>query len=425
VKPRIKVRLKRIPKKRKQGIELVLSARFKTIDQLTGDISYQQLKILLCERILSSNWDFDMSRPIAVFSEKDRFKLHNFIEKHILKLKQAYSLVEENPLFEIITPKDVRQQYLKLTGQDRSVQVQARITHFIDAYISKSRIEKQSTKSQYQLLAQRFRQFELDSKQACYWQNYDFSVHESFIHWLQTEFALSQNTLWNYEKLIFKFRSLARTQGLLLDINPWRKVSRYRQTNKMYLTWEMLRKIMKYSPPNSSLKNTKNVFLILVFTGIRISDLHSFMFNYHDDHPFGWSRFRLAKHPSPEVVIPVLEPVRKIMENERPYDISTSQFHSKLKLLMTLVFDIDTAKQISAHTARRTFITLLLPHVQEGVLRKITGHAITGTSKVFWGYDRLSLKDNAVVFMRQVKSIPIHESCSIRLSRFSEEIRLN
>ena len=423
--PKIRLSLKKVPGKKKRAIQLSLNAGFKTVDTFTGNTKYSTLKLLLPGRILPSNWDLDSERPTSEFSTKDKFRLHNEIDRHVKLVLKAFKQVEESPLIEVVTPSAVRSEYDVLTGKHRRVRVRSRITWFIEKYIHTSRTEKDSTKSQYQLLSNRIAQFEVATRQALFWQDYSFEIHEQFMAWLQDTFELSSNTLWNYEKLVLKFRALARTQGLLQDANDWRRVTRYKQTEKMYLDWEMIRKIMDFEPTSPNLKNTKSIFIILLFTGIRVSDLHRFVVNYQDDHPFGWSNFRLSKAPNPEVVIPGMEPVRHVMMHSPPYDTSTTTLHSRIKHLMSKVFDAQTAKKISAHTARRSFITNLLPHVQEGVLRKITGHALPSSSKVFFGYDRLSLKENAIVFMRQIKSVPKNETCGIVLARFTEEIKLN
>lgn len=150
---RVRVRLKRIPGKKKRGIELVMSAGFKVIDQLTDEVSYQQLKVLLSERILPGNWNTESQRPSPEFSEKDKFKVHLSIDRHVELLLKAHRRVEESELIEQVTVEEVRKEYLKLTGQTRRVKVQARITHFIDSYVEKSRLEKSSTKYQYSLLS--------------------------------------------------------------------------------------------------------------------------------------------------------------------------------------------------------------------------------------------------------------------------------
>ncbi len=422
---RIRVSLIKVPGKKKRAIQLALNAGFRSQDSITGEVKYQTLKIQLKHRILPQFWNVELGRPAAEYSARDRFKLHRYLDEQVNFLTQAHEQVMDNPLIELVTTRDVKQCYLQMTGQLRKVQVQSRIPHFVNDYVAKSKSEKYSTQVQFTLLATRMRMFESESKQACYWQNYTLELHEEFLAWLQTRFDLSVNTIWNWEKLIFKFRSIARERGLLNDANEWRRTTRYQQTDKMYLDWEMVRKLMDFEAKTPQMRNTKSVFLLLLFTGIRVGDLHKFVMNYHDDVPFGWSRFRLSKSPCPEVVIPCAEPVRQIMLNDRPHDVSISTLHRRIKLLLTKVFDKETAARISAHTARRSFITNLLPFVQESVLRRVVGHSIPSATRVFASYDRLSIKDNAVLFMKQLRNIPVEETAGIRLARFTEEIQLN
>lgn len=421
---RVRVRLKRIPGKKKRGIELVMSAGFKVVDQLTDEVYYQQLKVLLSERILPGNWNAETQRPSSDFSEKDKLKLHSLIDRHVELLEKAYARVDESELIEQVTVEEVKKQYLKLTGRIRRVKVQARITHFIDSYVEKSRLEKCSTKYQYSLLSDRIRQYEIESKQALYWQTYSFSDHEDFILWLEERFQLQSNTLWNFEKLLLKFRAQARQEGMLKDQRDWRRVTRYVQPDKMYLTWEMIRQIMDFEPTTPQLRNVKSLFLIYCLTAIRIGDTENFLNSYVDDHPFSWAHLKLSKHPNPECLVACLEPVRIIMNESRPYIVSPSQFHSQLRHLMTLVFDAETAKNISAHTGRYTFLSLF-SFIPSACVRKLVGHATPSESRVHDGYKKLSLKENAILFMRLVRALPIEETAGIRLVRFSEEVRMN
>lgn len=421
---RVRVRLKRIPGKKKRGIELVMSAGFKVVDQLTDEVSYQQLKVLLSERILPANWDAETQRPNPKFSKKDKHKLNSLIDRHVDFLLKAYRRVDESELIEQVTVEEVKKEYLKLTGRTRRVKVQARITHFIDSYVEKTRLEKSTTIYQYSLLSDRIRQFEVESKQALYWQTYSFGVHEDFILWLEERFRLGSNTLWNFEKLLVKFRAQARQEGMLKDQRDWRRVTRYVQPDKMYLTWEMIRQIMDFEPTTPQLRNVKSLFLIYCFTGIRIGDTENFLNSYVDDLPFSWAHLKLSKHPNPECLIPCLEPVRRIMSHSKPNVVSPSQLHSQLRHLMTLVFDASTARAISAHIGRYSFLSLF-SHLPPACLRKIVGHATPSESRVHDGYNKLSLKENAILFMRLVRTIPIEETAGIRLVRFSEEVNLN
>jgi len=420
---RVRVRLKRIPRKKKRGIELVMSAGFKVVDQLTDEVSYQQLKVLLPERILPENWDSEAQRPITKSSNVNS-KLSALIGRHVELLLKAFRRVDESEFIEQVTVEEVKKEYLKLTGRTRRVKVQARITHFIDSYVEKTRLEKSTTIYQYSLLSDRIRQYEVESKQALYWQTYSFNEHEDFIMWLEKRFRLGSNTLWNFEKLLFKFRALARQEGMLKDQSNWRRVTRYIQPDKMYLTWEMIRQIMEFEPKTPQLRNAKNLFLIYCLTGIRIGDTENLLTSYVDDHPFSWAHLKLNKYPHPECLIPCLEPVRIIMNESRPYMVSPSQFHSQLRHLMTMVFDSETARNISAHTGRYSFLTLF-SFIPSACLRKLVGHATPSESRVHDGYNKLSLKENAILFMRLVRAIPIEETAGIQLVRFSEEVRMN
>lgn len=425
MKARFNVTLKKLPGKRKKAIQLSLAAGFRMIDSITGDVNYKYLKLLIGESILETNWDQNTQRPSESFSTRDKFKLHHLIDRRIAQLENAYLSLVDSELHDAITPADVREEYKRLTGEARKTQIQSRVTDFINHYIKHSRKEKEKTKSHYRLLEKRLREFEAETKTCLYWQTFSSELHEAFVRWLQDKYSLGNNSLWNLEKFLVKFRNLARQRGLIILDSNWVRQTRYQQEEKIYLTWEMVKAVMDHQPETDALRNAKQIFLLLTFTGLRYSDLATFLRAYVDDHPFGWAKLTVKKYPSAQIVVPALEPVRQVMCQNQPHYICPSHFHGQVKVLMSKIFGAETGKLISAHTCRRTFVTLLLQYVPEPVLAKITGHKISGASAVFHGYNRIGLKDNALLFMRHVRNIPLDETKGIKLVRFSEELVMN
>jgi hypothetical protein len=59
---------------------------------------------------------------------------------------------------------------------------------------------------------------------------------------------------------------------------------------------------------------------------------------------------------------------------------------------------------VSSHTGRRSFITNLINFVPVTVLSKITGHSLTNQNVIF-GYNKISLIDNAVLFVKELKRV--------------------
>lgn len=87
-----------------------MSAGFKVVDQLTHEVSYQQLKILLPERILPENWNSETQRPSFDFSQKDKLKLHSSVDRHVELLLKAHMRVEESEFTEQVTVEEVKKE---------------------------------------------------------------------------------------------------------------------------------------------------------------------------------------------------------------------------------------------------------------------------------------------------------------------------
>ena len=165
---RIRASLVRVKGKKNRAIQLALNAGFRNLDSITGDVKYRSLKIQLPKRVPPQYWDLLMGRPTDAYCARDKYALHRYIDEHVSYLQRAHELVLNNPLIDVVTPEEVKRNYLQLTGQLRTVQVQSRMAHFVDDYISRSKKEKPATQVQFKLLAQRLRQFEAETKQACY-----------------------------------------------------------------------------------------------------------------------------------------------------------------------------------------------------------------------------------------------------------------
>lgn len=67
----------------------------------------------------------------------------------------------------------------------------------------------------------------------------------------------------------------------------------------------------------------------------------------------------------------------------------------------------------------------LFSHIPPACLRKLVGHAAPSESLVHAGYNKLTLKENGILFIRLVRAIPIEGTAGIRLVRFSEEVLLS
>lgn len=368
---------------------------------------------------MPSNWNADQQRPTDDYNKKDNFRLLKSINYHVKKLQEAYEQLASSILVEVVTPDDVKAEYDQLIGKQKSVVIQSRVKDFIDHYTQQSSKESELTKAKYRLLSRRISEFEAQYQLTLTWENFDHNKYEALIEWLRLKSDLSNNSLLQIEKLLTKFRNLARAKGLLKNDLNWVRLHAYKHQDHLYLTWEQIRHITDYNPESESLKNAKKLILILAYTGIRVGDLGSFLDNYYTAIPCPAAEFRLAKSPNPSVTIPALEPLRKELKAGMPKEISVSRLNHLTKMLISKAIGREIGRQVSPHTFRRSFITnMLLIGIPEQVLSRITGHSIGGARKIFHSYNKLDNRENAIVFLKRLALVPSEEVSGIKLTRF-------
>jgi hypothetical protein len=144
-----------------------------------------------------------------------------------------------------------------------------------------------------------------------------------------------------------------------------------------------------------------------------------------DGITFRYARFITQKKDT-EVIIPILKPLSDaLVENGGaiPYRYTEVGFNKNVKELIrlckiedeiTLSYTDSRGKRqfeskpfnkfVSSHTGRRSFITNLINFIPVTILTKITAHKLNDNSIIF-GYNKISLLDNAVLFIRELKRV--------------------
>jgi hypothetical protein len=241
------------------------------------------------------------------------------------------------------------------------------------------------------------------------------------------------NSVWSMMK-VFKsvLNDIARRYKIEV-FSPTKELASFNKLQatseqKVYMTFEQIKKVIDFQTTNERLKNTKHILITLLFTGCRYSDVFKIKpdFSYEKgDLQFSYTRYISSKTNS-EIVCPILMPLQTAYnENngEPPYRISDVKFNQYVKELVELCgideevtcsFTNSHGKKefetkffyqfVSSHIGRRSFITNLINYMPITVLSKVTGHTIKDKSIIF-GYNKISLTDNAAVFVKELKRI--------------------
>jgi integrase len=317
----------------------------------------------------------------------------------------------------------------KLKGKTSETVTRVRIVEFIKTDILKSSEISSRTKESYQSLAKKLGSFEQKIGKVIYSNDFDESIYKLFMEDIRKDMG-RQNSVWKvFKDLRATIKRIAKKYKLQLFI-PTQELSstdKVRSINeeKVYLDFDHIEKIIKHKPTDEKMKNTKLIFLTLLFTGCRYSDVDKIKLEntYEKDGiQFNYARFFTKKNDK-EVIIPILKPLMDaIKENGYKVGVKPSEtvFNVNVKALIrdcgikdevTISFSDSYGKKqfvtkpfnefVSSHTGRRSFVTNLINHVPVTMLTKITSHELKDSSIIF-GYNKISLLENAVQFVREL-----------------------
>lgn len=385
----------------------------------------QYLRLNTGKKVNPKNWDKKAGRPSVEYSIKDKLKLHQFLDQQEQLMTLAIQQLIDSS-FEIeITPQKVKSVFLKKSGKLRARVVKVSVVEDIQEFIATSDLKHLTTVNYNGLLLQ-LKDFERVRKQTLYWHEFNQQMFDEFL-----EFIASQNykstTLWGFQKRIVAAFNRAKKRGLVPPSLFLEKRFKYRAPDKSYLNWDQVAAVLNYQCETDALRENQVHFAVLALTGVRYSDLEKFYVNYEPGSAFGFSSFRVKKYPSPEILVPALLPVKQALKAPRPRVPSNPQLNIKLKSLCAQVLPYSVAKEVTCHSLRRSFITnfLSLSVIPEHVIAKLTGHAMSRERRVFHSYNKISLFENAQVFVRLVSTVDTKQTGGLRLVEFVEQQLMN
>ncbi|MDR3026616.1 tyrosine-type recombinase/integrase [Chryseobacterium sp.] len=225
--------------------------------------------------------------------------------------------------------------------------------------------------------------------------NLDF--HRQFTSYLKTDKKYSNTLIEKNISTIKGFVKEAKEQGLEINHEVESKKFTFRRDEPIdtYLSVSEIDLIYNLDfSQNERLDNVRDLFIIGVWTGLRISDLkriNSFLFNKNS------IVISETQKTGAIIEIPIHQQVRKILtkrNNQLPHIISEQKFNEYIKEVckeagideMTLgnIKNPDTNRKekgyypkfklISSHTARRSFATNHYGNLPDNTIMAITGH---------------------------------------------------
>lgn len=406
-------------------IELHLNFGYKEFDALKNKYNYKPLRYYTGVRINSKEWDSVNKVP---FDLKKLNELLNLEQT----AKDIYNYLSKNN--ETITPELLREELDKTTKGKAEVKSVIGIVDFIRKVIIEENKSGRSEKTlqNYQKLETKLKQFEEKKRITITVDNLNEELYLEFMNYVRS-IVDRINTVWGEQKTFKAVLNEIRRKYKINVFNPANELAKSDKVNsqtedRIYFNFDQIQKIIDYKPKTESLQNTKLILLTLLLSGCRYSDVFKIVpeYEYNENGiTFRYARF-IDQKTDKDIIVPILKPLEqayKANDGKTPYRISDVKFNEYVKDLCALAKLKDEVKLsytdshgktqyetkkffqfVTSHIGRRSFITNLINFVPITILTKITGHSIKDKSIIF-SYNKISLLDNAVLFVKELKRV--------------------
>lgn len=406
-------------------VELHLNFGYKEYNAVKDKYYYKPLRYYTGIKIGQNEWDVNNKRP---FDSKKLNELLN-IEQTAHDIFN-YLVKGEKKL----TPQIFREELDKSIKGKTEVKSVIGITEYISEVIIKENKAERSNKTlqNYNKLLVKLRAFEKQKNIVITVDNLNEKLYLEFIDYVRSV-VNRINSVWGEQKTLKSALNEIRRKYKIQVFNPANELSKVDQVNskiedKIYFSFNLIQKVIEYTPKSDTLKNVKLILLTLLFSGCRYSDVFKILpeneFN-NNDVSFRYARF-IDQKTDKDIVVPILKPLKdayKANGGKPPYKISDVKFNSYVKDLCALAklkdeirlsytdsygkTQYETKKFfefVTSHIGRRSFITNLINFIPITILTKITGHSISDKSIIF-SYNKISVLDNAALFIKELKRV--------------------
>jgi integrase len=409
----------------------ILNYGYKEYDVTKQKTVYKPMKYYTGIKVTKSEWDETLKLPLIKPLRNQLLQIEQQINDvfHVLKLNGE------------ITPNNLKNALdQKIKGKKSETVKRVRIVDFVQNEIIVDPNLKHQTKTAYGTFCTQMIQLEQKLGKPIYSNEFNEDVYKLFIDYVRSQSTRVNSVVSAYKLLSATLRKIAfkykiNVFNLTLELPASQKV-RGSVNQKVYLNFEQIQKIIDYEPETRSMKNIKLIFLTLLFTGVRFSDVFKVKPEFHysqDDISFSYTWFVTQKNGK-QVIIPILKPLAdafKANGGNTAYKINGIMFNNGCKELVRLS-GIDEQRTlsytdaygkiqfetkpfyelVSSHTGRRSFVSNLIHKIPLTILSKITTHAkasVNGNTNdlsdnnVIFTYDQSTELENAVFFVRELK----------------------
>lgn len=400
---------------------------FKEKNALTGEVIYKPCIYNSMVKVTKANWDSENNLPRTRTEISEILRLEEVI-------KDTFKYLENQNTK--ITPEILKNELDRVLGREtKQILTKVFICDYIENVIEKdAKRRSDNTRKQYKNLKNHLIEFEKTIGKKLTTENFDRALLLQFMDRMK-EILNTANSVWKIQKnLKSTLRDIKRNYKEIQVIDLGEALSKEEKAtpvdeDNIYLTFDDIRKILKYKVKNECESNVRLILLTLFFTGCRYGDVDSikpeFVYN-EDGEKFYYARFITNKGKGVEVCVPILKPLMDAFKKNggkpaRPISgqkfndyvkilFKNAKFTNEVKLAYTtsegnLTYKTNPFNElVSSHIGRRSFVTNLINHVPVTILSKITGHVLTNKSVIF-KYNKISLVENAASFVAELRRV--------------------
>ncbi len=408
-------------KSTKKPVIVNINFGYKELDLLTRKYKYKPVIMPTGIKLLPTEWDAENKMPLNLDDRNRLYEVNTIIN-------QVYQYLSLKGKVFYQDFKDELEE--KLRGKEKVVEVERiKISDFIRNHIDTSDRLKKTSKTPYRNLANKLEEFEKQIGKPVMSNNIGEELFLEFMDFIRSK-VNKINAVWAMQK-VFK--------ATLHEISRFYKISVFEPGTQLsnrdkiqaetadavYLNMEQIQRIIDYDPEEDRLYNVKYIFLILLFTGCRESDVYKIIPD--KEHSVKGTSFKYARYitqkTETEILCPILKPLQKMFNENNgkpPRKIAQQKLNLYLKELakrceldeqVSTSYTDSTGKKkmvtkklyefVTSHTGRRSFITNLINFIPLPTLTKITGHKLQDKSIIF-AYNKMTMLENAVMFFKQV-----------------------
>lgn len=398
---------------------------YKEMDLLTRTYKYRPLIISTGIKLLPEEWDAENKMPLNVEDRNRLYEINSIINQVFLYLSLKGSVSYQDFKYELEE---------KIKGKEKKVvEIQRiKITDFIENHIRTNERITKGTRALYKNLANKIEDFEKKKGVALMSNNLDEKLFLEFMDSVREKVGRI-NSVWSIQKA-FKATLHEIARFYKVDVfDPGEELAsrdkvQSENADAVYLNMDQIQEIIKFNPKESSLKNAKFVFMTLLFTGCRESDVYKiYPETKHSAKgvTFNYVRY-ISQKTETEIICPILKPLQDMYDandGRPPRKISQQKLNKYIKEIVrycgldedviTTYTDSKGKKQmirkklhefVTSHTGRRSFVTNLINFIPLPTLTKITGHKLQDKSIIF-AYNKMTLVENAVMFWKLLKQV--------------------